>query len=76
LPPSHLRRAIALTVAGVTSLAISLGLCVVAYLLLGALAGEDFYALIEWKVIVLLASLIPVAGRAGASGGSELIADG
>jgi hypothetical protein len=57
--------AIALSVAGITSLAIALGLCVVAYLLLGIIGGRDFYALIEWKVIVLLACLIPVGRRAG-----------
>ena len=66
--------AIALSVMGVTSLAISLGLCVVAYLLLGIISGRDFYALIEWKVIVLLACLIPVAGALEETGGSELIA--
>ncbi|MCO6408685.1 MULTISPECIES: SLC13 family permease [Hoeflea] len=66
--------AIALSVMGITSLAISLGLCVVAYLLLGIISGRDFYALIEWKVIVLLACLIPVAGALEETGGSELIA--
>ena len=65
---------IALSVMGVTSLAIALGFCVVAYLLLGIISGRDFYALIEWKVIVLLASLIPVAGALEATGGSQLIA--
>ncbi|MCZ4289646.1 SLC13 family permease [Hoeflea alexandrii] len=66
--------AIALSVMGITSLAIGLGLCVVAYLLLGIISGRDFYALIEWKVIVLLACLIPVAGALEETGGSELIA--
>lgn len=66
--------AIALSVMGITSLAISLGLCVVAYLLLGIISGRDFYALIEWKVIVLLACLIPVAGALEETGGSQLIA--
>lgn len=67
--------AIALSVMGITSLAISLGLCVVAYLLLGIISGRDFYALIEWKVIVLLACLIPVAGALEQTGGSQLIAN-
>ncbi|KGF67141.1 potassium transporter TrkA [Hoeflea sp. BAL378] len=67
--------AIALSVLGLTSLAISLGLCVVAYLGLGIIGGGDFYALIEWKVIVLLACLIPVAGALEATGGSQLIAN-
>ncbi|MDF1607555.1 SLC13 family permease [Hoeflea sp. YIM 152468] len=67
--------AIGLSVIGMTSLAISLGLCVVAYLLLGIISGRDFYALIEWKVIVLLACLIPVAAALEDSGGSQLIAN-
>lgn len=66
--------AIALSVMGITSLAIGLGLCVVAYLLLGIISGRDFYTLIEWKVIVLLACLIPVAGALEETGGSQLIA--
>lgn len=67
--------AIALSVLGITSLAIALGMCVVAYLLLGIISGRDFYALIQWKVIVLLACLIPVAAALEETGGSQLIAD-
>lgn len=66
--------AIALTVIGVAPLTISLGLCVVAYLALGVIGGRDFYALIEWKVIVLLACLIPVGAALEQTGGSQLIA--
>lgn len=66
--------AIALAVLGVTSLAVALGACVVAYVALGLLGGEEFYATIEWKVIVLLASLIPLSAALKASGGTELIA--
>ncbi|MEM6383267.1 MAG: SLC13 family permease [Pseudomonadota bacterium] len=68
--------AIALAVLGVTTLTIGLGLCVVAYVAMGLLGGEDFYAHIEWKVIVLLASLIPLSSALEASGGTQLIADG
>ena len=67
--------AIALAVTGVTTLAIGLGACVVAYIAMGLLGGEDFYAMIEWKVIVLLASLIPLSAALEASGGTELIAN-
>ncbi|QBK29560.1 SLC13 family permease [Roseitalea porphyridii] len=67
--------AIALAVLGVTSLAVALGACVVAYVALGLLGGEEFYATIEWKVIVLLASLIPLSATLEASGGTELIAN-
>ncbi|WP_349363538.1 MAG: SLC13 family permease [Roseitalea porphyridii] len=66
--------AIALAVLGVTSLAVALGACVVAYVALGLLGGEEFYATIEWKVIVLLASLIPLSAALEASGGTALIA--
>lgn len=68
--------AIALAVLGVTTLAIGLSACVVAYIAMGLLGGEDFYAMVEWKVIVLLASLIPLSAALEASGGTQLIADG
>ncbi|MEM1288052.1 MAG: SLC13 family permease [Pseudomonadota bacterium] len=67
--------AIALAVTGITSLTIALGACVIGYVAMGLLGGEDFYALIEWKVIVLLASLIPLSAALEASGGTQLIAD-
>ncbi len=67
--------AIALAVVGITTLTIALGMCVVAYIGLGLLGGDDFYANIEWKVIVLLASLIPLSAALEASGGTQLIAD-
>jgi len=67
--------AIALTVVGLAPLSIALGLCVVAYLGLGIIGGRDFYALIEWKVIVLLACLIPVGAALEETGGSQLIAN-
>lgn len=67
--------AIALAVMGVTTLSIGLGACVVAYIAMGLLGGEDFYAMIEWKVIVLLASLIPLSAALEASGSTQLIAD-
>lgn len=68
--------AIALAVMGVTTLDIALGACVIAYIAMGLLGGEDFYANIEWKVIVLLASLIPLSAALEASGGTALIANG
>ncbi len=67
--------AIALAVLGITSLSIGLGLCVIAYVAMGLIGGSDFYALIEWKVIVLLASLIPLSAALENSGGTGLIAD-
>ena len=67
--------AIALSAFGLTSLSIALGLCVIFYVAVNLVGGEDFYALIEWKVIVLLASLIPLSAALQNSGGTQLIAD-
>ena len=67
--------AILLSVLSITSLAIALAICVVAYLALGIIGGRDFYALIEWKVIVLLACLIPVGTALETTGGSQMIAE-
>lgn len=67
--------AIALSAFGITSLSIALGLCVIFYVAVNLVGGDDFYALIEWKVIVLLASLIPLSAALEKSGGTQLIAD-
>ena len=66
--------AVLMSVIGITSLDVALGLCVVAYVALG-LVGRDIYNYIEWKVILLLASLIPLSGALETSGGTELIAN-
>lgn len=67
--------AIALSVIGITDLSIALGLCVIAYVAAGLIGGSDFYELIEWKVIVLLACLIPLSGALETTGGTALIAN-
>jgi di/tricarboxylate transporter len=67
--------AIMLPVLGITDLTIALGLCVIAYVAAGLIGGSDFYELIEWKVIVLLACLIPLSGALESTGGTTLIAD-
>ncbi|MEO0545211.1 MAG: SLC13 family permease [Pseudomonadota bacterium] len=67
--------AIALAVAGLMPLTIALGITVIGYVALGLVGGEDFYALIEWKVIVLLACLIPLSAALETSGGTQLIAN-
>ncbi|MEM1376258.1 MAG: SLC13 family permease [Pseudomonadota bacterium] len=68
--------AIALAVAGLMPLTIALGAAVIGYVAMGLVGGDDFYALVEWKVIVLLACLIPLSSALEASGGTQLIADG
>ncbi len=66
--------AIGLAVAGVLSLPIALAACVVAYAGLGLVGGAAIYEAVEWKVIVLLASLIPLAEAFEHLGGADLIA--
>jgi len=67
--------AIALSVVGFTSLDIALGLCVVAYVLMGLLGGTEIYEAVDWRVIVLLGSLIPLGLALEESGGTQLIAE-
>lgn len=66
--------AIALSVVGLASLPVALGLAVAAYVGMGLIGGSEVYESIEWKVIVLLASLIPMSSALEASGGTKLIA--
>jgi di/tricarboxylate transporter len=67
--------AVALTVAGLIPLSVALGGAVIAFVALGLVSGREVYASIEWKVIVLLASLIPLAEAFEHFGGAELFAN-
>lgn len=67
--------AVALAVFGLVPLSVALGGSVIAYVALGLVSGREVYASVEWKVIVLLASLIPLAEAFEHFGGAELIAD-
>ncbi|MBL4808337.1 MAG: anion permease [Rhodobacteraceae bacterium] len=66
--------AIACTVLGLAPLSVALGGAVIAYVALGLVNGREVYTSVEWKVIVLLASLIPLAEAFEHFGGAELIA--
>ena len=48
---------------------------VAAYILLNIVPLRDVYTSIEWPVIVLLGSMIPIGGALEATGGSTLIVD-
>lgn len=61
-------------VLGLVSLPVALAAAVVAFIALGLVTGREVYESIEWKVIVLLASLIPLAEAFERSGGAEAIA--
>ncbi|MGP6085485.1 SLC13 family permease [Antarctobacter jejuensis] len=66
--------AVGLAVAGLMSLSIALAAAVIAFVVLGLVSGREVYNSIEWKVIVLLASLIPLAEAFERTGGAELLA--
>ena len=67
--------AIAAASAGVVYLPIALGCVVAAYALLNIVPLREIYTAIEWPVIVLLGSMIPLGGALEATGGSTLIVD-
>lgn len=67
--------AIALSVAGITDLTIALAACVIGFVAVGIVSGSEVYESVEWKVIVLLGSLIPLSAALEDSGGTQLIAN-
>ncbi|QMU59537.1 MAG: SLC13 family permease [Boseongicola sp.] len=66
--------AIVVAVLGWVSLPVALSAAVIGFVGVGLVSGREVYESIEWKVIVLLASLIPLAEAFEQSGGAELIA--
>lgn len=61
---------------GLIYLPVALGLVVVAYVLTKTLPIQELYTHIEWPVVVLLGSMIPLGAALGTSGGTQLIARG
>lgn len=59
---------------GLLYLPIALGLVVVAYVLTGIVPLSELYDHINWPVVVLLGSMIPLGAALETSGGTELIA--
>ncbi|PVB60332.1 SLC13 family permease [Labrenzia sp. 011] len=68
--------AIAAAVAGIAYLPVALAACVVLYAATGLVSGSEVYNAVEWKVIVLLGSLIPLGQAFEQAGNAQLIADG
>ena len=66
--------AVALASFGLIYLPVALGLVVVGYVLSGILPLNGLYDHIEWPVVILLGSLIPLGAALDASGGTALIA--
>ena len=67
--------AIAASTAGLLYLPIALAACVGAYALFNIVTPREVYSSVEWPVIVLLASLIPLGVALENSGGTKLIAE-
>ena len=68
--------AIAAASFGVVYLPIALGCVVALYSLLNIVPLRDVYNSVEWPVIVLLGSMIPIGGALESTGGTALIAGG
>jgi len=66
--------AVAAASVGLIYLPIALGLVVVAYVLAKIVPLSELYTHIEWPVVVLLGSMIPLGAALESSGGTELIA--
>jgi di/tricarboxylate transporter len=60
---------------GLLYLPLALGTVVIAYVLLRIVSLSEMYDSIEWSVIVLLGSMIPIGAALEASGGTALIAE-
>lgn len=60
---------------GIVYLPIALGIVAVGYVLLKILPLSEIYDHIEWPVVVLLGSMIPLGAALDSSGGTELIAN-
>ncbi len=59
---------------GMIALPIALGIVVIAYVLTKIVPVTEVYSHVEWPVVVLLGSMIPLGTALEASGGTELIA--
>lgn len=66
--------AIAVAVSGLVYLPVALAACAIVYVMAGLISGSEVYEAVEWKVIVLLGSLIPLGQAFEASGSAQLIA--
>jgi di/tricarboxylate transporter len=67
--------AIATAVAGLAPLPITLAAAVILYALFNIVSARGIYESIDWPVIVLLASLIPIGTALETSGGTQIIAN-
>ena len=66
--------AVAIASFGLVYLPVALGVVVVAYVLTGILSVSELYDHVEWPVIVLLGSMIPLGAALDDAGGTAMIA--
>lgn len=66
--------AVAAASVGLIYLPVALGLVVTAYVLARILPLSEIYDHVEWPVVVLLGSMIPLGGALESAGGTDLIA--
>jgi di/tricarboxylate transporter len=67
--------AVLIAALGLLYLPVALGFVVVSYVLTGILPLSDIYDHIEWPIVVLLASMIPLGSALDDAGGTALIAN-
>lgn len=67
--------AVTAAVIGFVPLAVALAATVILYALFSVVGGREVYESVEWPVIVLLGSLIPLGLALEESGGTQLIAE-
>jgi di/tricarboxylate transporter len=67
--------AIGATALSMTSATIAFAAAVLAFVAMGTITGRRIYGAIDWPVIVLLASLIPIAGAMASTGAADIMAE-
>jgi len=60
---------------GILSFPVALAFAVVVYAAFGIVPARDFYANIEWPIVVMLACLLPIGAAFDRTGGTNTIAD-
>ncbi len=68
--------AVALASFGLVYLPVALGAVVIGFVLTGIVPLTEVYDHVEWPVVILLGSMIPLGAALEASGGTQLIANG
>ncbi|MCC2098125.1 MAG: SLC13 family permease [Hyphomicrobiales bacterium] len=66
--------ALILATSGIVDFTIAIAIAVAAYAALGLVPAREFYAKIEWPVVVMLACLLPIGEAFDRVGGTALIA--